>query len=95
MSYHVMTSGRGVGFGALAGAGLGQVTSMYSKAKLEPPSLQNEMQSTSFNSGGEDFSSYYDQPSSEDANKKKLIIGASIVGGVVVIAGVAALAMRK
>ena len=93
MSYHVMTSGRGVGFGALAGGSLG-VTSMYSKEGLEPPSWEEEFQSANFDSGSDASTQADDQPA-EDGNKKKLIIGASIVGGVVVIAGVAALATRK
>lgn len=94
MSYHVMTSGRGVGFGALAGRGLG-VTSSYSKKGLEPPNWQDEMKSLDTDELDASDSGNGTSFEEEEDGNNTLIIGASIVGGVVVIAGVAALAMRK
>jgi hypothetical protein len=93
MTYHVMTSGRGVGFGALAGGSLG-VGSIYSKENLDPPTMQDELQNMNTDYYGDSYSTETGEEEEENKNTK-LIIGASIVGGVVVIAGVAALATRK
>lgn len=88
-----MTSGRRAGFGSLVGSPFGAVNTSYSKKGLEPPSFQDELNyNTSNNDPGGDPGG---DPDEDEEKNKTLIIGASIVGGIVVIAGVAALAMRK